>query len=136
MKQSDSHVQPVRLGVIGQTIFHQSPASPIWQGSTGQREKYCNDGRLWVRQFMGRCQGRNGLPTLVDFMAWHTGIPPDEVELRRARPVRIEDLLQEPLPTVGPIDHAIVHLSRGAKVSWHGREGAAFAISLIVCVGA
>jgi len=74
-----------------------------------------------TRLSMGRCQGRNCLRTLVDLVAWHTGIPPEEVELPRARPparpVRIEDLLQESLPAIEPIDHATAHLPRGERVS-------------------
>lgn len=55
-----------------------------------------------TRITMGRCQGRNCLRTLQDAARSRTGRTLEESDLPRARPparpVRIEDLLHEPLP--------------------------------------
>jgi NADPH-dependent 2,4-dienoyl-CoA reductase/sulfur reductase-like enzyme len=71
-----------------------------------------------TRMTMGRCQGRNCLPTLAALVADGAGGDASTVELPRARPparpVTIADLMHEDLPD--PVFPEDPHLPRGEEV--------------------
>jgi NADPH-dependent 2,4-dienoyl-CoA reductase/sulfur reductase-like enzyme len=71
-----------------------------------------------TRMTMGRCQGRNCLPTLAALVADRTGGDASTVELPRARPparpITIADLMHEDLPD--PVFPEDPHLPRGEEV--------------------
>ena len=71
-----------------------------------------------TRMSMGRCQGRNCLPTLAALIAARDGLAVEQVELPQGRPparlVTIGDLLQEDLPA--PVFPTDPHLPRGEEV--------------------
>lgn len=73
-----------------------------------------------TRAGMGRCQGRNCMPTLVQLAARAGSLAPEQVPLPNARPparpVLLKDMLRTPTPPLGPPDPATAHLPRGERV--------------------